>query len=94
MADKVIGRSVTCKHAVEAYYSNYGPDKGTVIEFKPGMVGIVSSVAPKVCLLKKGVVDPRYDRKADFLVVDYIDPTHGKRRVGLNYCNAVFLGEI
>jgi hypothetical protein len=39
-----VGERVTCKRAEEAYGSNYGMDKGTVILFRPGDVGIVKTV--------------------------------------------------
>lgn len=80
------GDVVTCRYPVEAYYSNYGPNKGNYIMFKPGMIGIVHSIAPKVTIL--GIDDPRYDTKKDFLVVDFVDEQNIKQRVGLNYCNA------
>ena len=85
MKKPIIGDSVTCKHEVPAYYSNYGGN-GHLI-FKPGMIGIVASIAPKVHLVKKGNTDPRWDRVIDFLVVDYQDETGKIQRVGLNYCN-------
>jgi len=81
-----IGDKVTCKHELPAYYSNYGGN-GHLI-FKPGMIGTVAAIAPKVCLVKKGNVNPRWDRVADFLVVDYQDEIGVTRRVGLDYCNA------
>ena len=91
------GEKVTCKHAVEAYYSDYGVNKGKKIEFKPGMIGIIAAIAPKVTRpMPFGPVyggepvskDPRFDRKTTFLVVDYVVPEHGEQRVGLNFCNA------
>lgn len=81
-----IGDKVTCKHELPAYYSNYGGN-GHLI-FKPGMVGTVKSIAPKVCLVKKGNTNPCWDRKDEFLVVDYQDETNVTRRVGLDFCNA------
>jgi len=55
------GDVVTCLHAVEAYGSNYGPNKGNYMMFKPGMMGTVKSIAPKVTM--SGNDDPRYDMK-------------------------------
>jgi hypothetical protein len=80
------GEKITCKYAVEAYYSDYGVNKGKKIEFKPGMIGIIAAIAPKVTMPVSK--DPRFDRKTTFLVVDYVDPEHGEQRVGLNFCNA------
>lgn len=79
------GDVVTCLHAVEAYGSNYGPNKGNYMMFKPGMMGTVKSIAPKVTM--SGNDDPRYDMKENFLVVDYFDEHNNKQRVGLHYCN-------
>lgn len=81
------GDQVTCIHPVESYDSNYGPNKGIIIEFKPGMIGTVSSIAPKVTKVPK-LGDPRYDNKADFLVVDYLDENQQARRTALHFCNA------
>ncbi len=88
-----VGDSITCLHAVEAYGSNYGPYKGTKIEFTPGMVGLVASIAPKVTMPIPGIDDPRYDRSPDFLVVDYVDAQGSQHRVGLDYCNAKVVGD-
>lgn len=77
-----IGDKVTCKIAVAAYYSNY--NGLPVVNFMPGMAGVVKSIAPKVMIVK----GPEYDGKEDFLVVDF--EANGKiERVGLNFCNAV-----
>ena len=86
-----VGDHVTCKHAVEAYYSNYGPRPKML--FRPGMVGTVTAIAPKVCLPRKGYrLPPELDRNPFFLVVDYPAPeTARTERVGLNglnVCNA------
>lgn len=72
------GDQVTCKYAVEAY-------SGSDV-FRPGMVGTVVGVFPKVritCLPG----DPRYDGCQDFVVVDYVDDRGQVRRTGLNFCN-------
>lgn len=75
------GTRVTCLHAVEAYYSDYGGNPKFV--FSPGMEGVVASIAPKVRLMGE---PPIYDRRDEFVVVDYKD--NGEtRRVGLNFCN-------
>ena len=74
---------VTCSIAVHAYYSNYGPNPEII--FRPGMVGRVRSVAPKVRIVK----GPGNDGKRDFLVVDFWCPLTGRTEcVGLNFCNA------
>ena len=78
------GDKVTCLHPVEAYYSNYGGNP--VLNFTPGMVGVVASIAPKVCIPNRGK-DPRYDRRDEFVVVDYTDERNTTQRVGLNFCN-------
>jgi hypothetical protein len=54
--------------------------------FKPGMVGTVKAILPKVRLVRgKG-----YDSKADFLVVEYHEPATGKNAtVGLNFVNVL-----
>jgi hypothetical protein len=78
-----VGDKVTCKLAEPAYYSNYGGNP--VMIFKPGMVGTVATIAPKV----RKVKGPGCDGKDDFLVVDYHAPeTNATQRVGLNFCNA------
>ena len=87
------GDSVTCLHTEAAYYSDYGPNKGKIIQFKPGMLGTVASIAPKVTMPAKGNTDPRYDFKDDFLVVDYMDENNEKQRVGLNFCNAKLIDD-
>lgn len=84
----VPGNEVTCRYSVPAYYSNSGPNKGKIIEFKPGMIGTVVSIAPKVTI-PKNPHDPRcFDKKPDFLVVDFFDEKNEKQRVALNFCNA------
>lgn len=84
----MIGQQVTCKHPVEAYYSNYGLNKGVVIEFKPGMSGIVKSVSPKVCLpAKGGKLPPGIDRKLDSVIIDFNDELGHPQRCSLNFCN-------
>lgn len=78
------GDIVTCKVAVEAYYSNCGGNPRIV--FEPGMRGVVVKVAPKVCIVR----GPQCDGESEFLVVDFDCPiTLRKERVGLNFCNAV-----
>jgi len=73
-----------------AYYSNYGPNKGRHIIFRPGMVGVVHSITPKVTLPKRGTpLPPGIDRKDEFAVVDYFDENNEPQRVGLNFCNVV-----
>ena len=79
------GDLVTCLHPVEAYDSNYGPNKGRIIQFQPGMIGTVHRTTCKVTIIKSH--DPRYDQKEEFVVVDYIDENNQKQRVGLNFCN-------
>jgi len=84
------GQTVTCLFETEAYYSNYGLNKGRHIIFRPGMVGIVASIAPKVHLPKRGIeLPPGIDRKDEFAVVDYQDENGETQRVGLNFCNVV-----
>jgi hypothetical protein len=74
-----------CRHAVDAYYSNYGGNPA--MTFQPGMVGTIMAVAPKVVIYRDGT--PVYDNLPDFLVVDFFDETTQKiQRCGLNYCNA------
>jgi hypothetical protein len=78
------GDRVTCQLAVEAYYSRYAGRPR--VEFRPGMVGVVASLAPKVRL----VDGPGHDRRGLFAVVDYVAPETGAvERVGLNLCNCV-----
>lgn len=72
------GDRVTCKYAVEAYYG-----EGM---FRPGMVGTVVMVTPKVRIVRPPG-DPRYDGCQDFVVVDYVDDNGQLRRTGLNFCN-------
>ena len=82
-SDPKPGDRVTCLLPEPAYYSGYGGRPEMI--FRPGMVGTVKSVAPKVCI----VSGPGRDRRPDFLVVDYEAPETGKvERVGLNYANA------
>lgn len=81
------GDAVTCLHELEAYGSDYGPNKGTKIVFKPGDQGVVISIAPKVRIVKVPG-DPRFDGKDEFLVVDYQDSQGKVQRVGLDFCNA------
>jgi hypothetical protein len=90
MAAKVVelspGQRVTCIHPVEAYYSSYCGNPWMV--FKPGMIGRVVSIAPKVRIVCNG--GPEYDRRYTFVVVDYDCPiTNKTQRVGLDFCNVV-----
>lgn len=88
------GDRVTCKYQVEAYYSGYGGNP--YWWFKPGMVGVVKSIAPKVTRqLHLDPKSPEYDCGDEFLVVDYEDPECGGtvRRTGLHFCNAVRVKE-
>jgi len=81
-----VGDKVTCKLPVEGYYSGYGITPKIV--FQPGMVGKVTSIAPKVCKVK----GPEFDGKDEFLVVDYHAPeTDTQQRVALNFCNAILV---
>ena len=85
MSKPKVGDTVTCRIAVEAYYSHYGTNPCMI--FKPGMLGIVKSIATKVRIVNYG---PQNDGKDEFLVVDYNCPITGKQqRVGLNFCNAI-----
>lgn len=43
-----IGQWVTCKDSVEAYYSNYGVNKGLSCWFTADDVGIVTATPPNV----------------------------------------------
>lgn len=79
------GDQVTCRHAVEAYYSGYSGNPRWW--FRPGMIGVVAAVAPKVVRKHDYDNDPRYDQAEEFLVVDYQDGVV-QRRVSLNFCNA------
>jgi hypothetical protein len=84
-----IGDRVTCRFAESAYYSRYAgrPE----ILFKPGMVGTIASITPKV----KITTGQGKDSRPDFLVVDYEAPETGQtERVGLNYDNAVLLPKL
>lgn len=83
----MIGQKVTCRFPVNAYYSNYGLNKGKHIIFSPGMIGEVVAITPKVSLPNPGKLPDGIDRKPDFVVVDYLDESRTKQRVGLNFCN-------
>lgn len=81
------GDRVTCKVEMPAYYSGYAGNP--VMVFKPGMEGVVTSIAPKVRKCK----GPGFDGKDDFLVVRYTAPESNKtEQVSLNFCNAVLVG--
>lgn len=82
------GDMVAPKHAVEAYGSDYGPNKGREILFSPGTYGIVASIAPKVYVPKR-TNNPRWDTKPTFLVVDFIDDNGKPQRAALHHCNTV-----
>lgn len=82
-----LGMRVTCRVAVPAYYSGYGGKP--VMVFRPGMIGIISRIAPKVV---KTVPNKAagIDGCNTFAVVDYDCPETGQsERVGLNLCNIV-----
>lgn len=83
-----VGDTITCRHTVEAYGSNYGSNTGRYIYFHPGDIGTVASIAPKVFQTRKGNTDPRFDHKDDFLVVDFVDDAGVQQRTALHYCNA------
>ena len=73
------GQGVTCKKAVEAYYSNYGGNP--VMIFHPNMRGEFQKLAPKV----RG-------KNEDFAVVDYYCPiTEKTQRVGLDISNLLVI---
>lgn len=82
------GDKVTCKHAVEAYYSKYAGNPE--ILFEPGTPAVIASITPKVRI---AVFDPlRYDGRDEFIVADFYSITTNKtERVGINFCNAVKL---
>jgi hypothetical protein len=83
-----VGDKVSCKVPVEAYYSNYGGNP--IMVFRPGMVGTIASIAPKVRNTPKRLRDKAHDSKADMLVIDYDCPITGQlQRASLNYCNTV-----
>jgi hypothetical protein len=81
-----VGDSVTCKFEVEAYYSNF--NGSPLVLFKPGMVGVVAYIAPKVRII---VGLPTHDSRSEFLAVDFTDENCKPARVGLNFCNATKL---
>lgn len=84
LRDAKPGMRVTCKYAVPAYYSKYAGNPEML--FRPGMIGIVASITPKVRIIGD---PPTHDKNPMFLVVDYAAPETGKtERVGLNFCNA------
>lgn len=86
------GDKVTCKHPESAYYGNYGGNP--VMTFKPGMVGTVASIAPKIRIIGKDRRGPGRDGKDEFLVVDYHEPATDKtQRCGLDFINAVAVKE-
>lgn len=85
------GQLVTCKVAVEASYSDYGPNKGTKILFSPGVCGIVTAILPKVHKLKRGVKLPGHDNKDEFLSVTFRDFRGQAQRTGLDFCNVKVL---
>lgn len=81
------GVRVTCLHELHGYYSQYAGSPKTV--FSPGMVGVVSSVAPKVRIVGNPPLNDQYDW---FVVVDYACPlTERTQRVALNFCNVKIL---
>ena len=83
MSDPQVGDRVTCKIAVDAYYSDYNGNPRWL--FEPGMVGTVAVVAAKVRI----VDGPQYDDRDQMLVIEYRDPdTDDLRRASLNFCNA------
>ena len=79
-----IGDRVTCRVAVQAYYSQYNGNP--TWEFKPGMVGVIATISPKVSRLTTPI-PPRYDASDEMLVVDYLDGDT-QRRCSLNFINA------
>lgn len=89
MAKFNIGDTVTCKFAVEAYGSNYGLNKDNYLIFRPGMTGIVVSIAPKIFLLKSVPPNSGLDNRPDFLVVEFTDENGVTQRCALHYANAV-----
>lgn len=82
-----VGQKVTCRFPEPAYYSDYGLNKGRQITFRPGMVGTVVAIVPKVSMPPKGQLPSGRDRKPEFVVVDYLDEGGEKQRVGLDFCN-------
>lgn len=88
-----VGDRVTAKVPVPAYYSGgrlvIPPYRLPIVNFGPGMIGIVKSIAPKV-RIEKG---EGKDGADEFLVVDFHSEATGKEeRVGLNFCNAKRIG--
>lgn len=78
------GDQVTCKVPATAHYSDYGGNPERV--FRPGMVGTVAFIAPKVRIVK----GPGKDGRDSFLVIDFHCPeTNKQERVGLNFCNVI-----
>jgi len=76
-----------CLIAERAYYSGYAGNPEMI--FKPGMVGTVGAVVPKVRRVRRKYLNPAYDNRPYFLAVDYDCPvTKQVQRVALNFCNA------
>jgi hypothetical protein len=84
------GDAVTCEHETSAYGSNYGGQPK--MSFKPGMIGFVASIAPKVNIVQREFREPGQDAKDEFVVVDFFDPeTNKTQRCGLDFINIVTL---
>lgn len=79
------GTRLTVLHEIHAYYSQYNGNPPWV--FRPGMVAIVHTTAPKV-MIRTG--QPHQDEFVDFVVADY-DDNGVSRRVGINFRNVVLL---
>ncbi len=78
------GDTITCKHAVEAYYS--GVSGHPRIKFPPGMVGKVACVCPKVTI--RSHPPELHDTKETMVVLDFFSPTtRAVERASLNHCN-------
>ena len=77
------GDMVTCLYGRPAYYSGYNGNP--VVLFKPGMIGTVAGIAPKVFRLRKAHA-PGDDTRHDFVVVDF-ECDGATHRVGLHFAN-------
>jgi hypothetical protein len=87
-----VGDNVQVIEPVEAYYSNYGANKGIDITLTPDIIGTVGKTrVPVVWRAKDSALRRPYD---EFVCVDFMSPATGRiERASVSYDNILIYAE-